>query len=283
MQRQGLEFIDTDQHVGPNMETLHKFAGPRLLERWDELVPYFVAVTEGHHLSIDPIPYKRRLGTGMSETQAGGARVERSRSARRSSEDFEVKPAPEVNNENWKGRLEDMEREGVDVALIFPATFSTASTVLDVEMQNELYAPYHRYLDDYCGEHPDRLKAAALMNARDPEWSAAELRRFADRQWLCAVEVLLPEGMPVDDPSLAPIFEAMDEADLPFVHHSFYEPPLLPRLPRHLGQPRHRPHGLASLGRPAPVGLRDVERHVRPLSHAADRVRRVLRRGSAAG
>ena len=84
--RQGLEFIDTDQHVGPNMETLHKFAGPRLLERWDELVPYFVAVTEGHHLSIDPIPYKRDLNTGTDETQtqAGGA-VERSRSARRSS------------------------------------------------------------------------------------------------------------------------------------------------------------------------------------------------------
>ena len=185
-----------------------------------------------------------------------------------------------MNNENWKGRLEDMER-GVDVALIFPATFSTASTVLDVEMQNELYAPYHRYLDDYCGEHPDRLKAAALMNARDPEWSAAELRRFADRQWLAAVEVLLPEGMPVDDPSLAPIFEAMDEADLPFVHHSFYEPPYFPGY-RDIWGNRHRPHGLASLGAAA-LGLRDVERHVRPLSHAADRVRRVLRRGSAAG
>ena len=43
------------------------------------------------------------------------------------------------------------------------------------------------------------------------------------------MEVLLPEGMPVDDPSLAPIFEAMDDADLPFVHHSFfYEPPYFP-------------------------------------------------------
>ena len=29
--RGGLEIIDTDQHVGPNMETLHKYAGPRLL------------------------------------------------------------------------------------------------------------------------------------------------------------------------------------------------------------------------------------------------------------
>ena len=73
--RGGLEIIDTDQHVGPNMETLHKYAGPRLLARWDELLPYFVKVTEGHHLSIDPIPYKRDLNTGTDETQtkAGGA------------------------------------------------------------------------------------------------------------------------------------------------------------------------------------------------------------------
>jgi len=228
--RQGLEFIDTDQHVGPNMETLHKFASARLLERWDELVPYFTPVTEGHHLSIDPIPFKRDLNTSTDESQTkatgAGATIPLRKAVKMN---FEVKPAPEVNNENWKGRIEDMDREGVDVALIFPATFSTASTVLDIEMQNELYSAYHRYLDDYCGEHPDRLKAAALMNPRDPEWSAAELRRYADRGWLAAVEVLLPELMPIDDPALAPIFEAMDEADVPFVHHSFfYEPPYFP-------------------------------------------------------
>ena len=228
--RQGLEFIDTDQHVGPNMETLHKFASTRLLERWDELVPYFTPVTEGHHLSIDPIPFKRDLNTSTDETQTkatgAGATIPLRKAVKMN---FEVKPAAEVNNENWKGRIEDMDREGVDIALIFPATFSTASTVLDVEMQNELYSAYHRYLDDYCGEQPDRLKAAALMNPRDPEWSAAELRRYADRTWLAAVEILLPELMPIDDPALAPIFEAMDECDVPFVHHSFfYEPPYFP-------------------------------------------------------
>ena len=177
-----------------------------------------------------------------------------------------------------------MDLEGVDVALIFPATFSTASTMLDVEMQNELYAAYHRYLDAYCGEHPDRLKAAALMNARDPQWSAAELRALADKPWLAAVEVLLPENMPIDDPALAPIFEAMDDCDVPFVHHSFfYEPPYFPGYARHLGQPGDRPDGVASVGRATIARVRHPERNVRPLLDAADRVRRVLRAaGSAA-
>ena len=228
--RGGLEIIDTDQHVGPNMETLHKYAGPRLLARWDELLPYFVKVTEGHHLSIDPIPFKRELNTGTESSQTAASGAGSTIPLRKAvKQNFEVQPVPEVNNENWQGRLEDMDREGVDVALIFPATFSTASTVLDLDMQNELYAAYHRYLDAYCGEHPERLKAAALMNARDPQWSAAELRSLADKPWLAAVEVLLPEDMPIDDPALAPIFEAMDDCDVPFVHHSFfYEPPYFP-------------------------------------------------------
>ena len=100
---------------------------------------------------------------------------------------------------------------------------------LKVELQNGLYDAYHRYLDAYCSPAPARLKAAALMNGRDPQWSATALRSIADKPWLAACEVLLPEGLPADDPSLDPIWEAMDEADLPLVHHSFfYEPPYFP-------------------------------------------------------
>jgi len=39
----------------------------------------------------------------------------------------------------------------------------------------------------------------------------------------------LPQDLPVDDPDLHPIWQAMDEADLPLLHHSFfYEPPYFP-------------------------------------------------------
>jgi uncharacterized protein len=43
------------------------------------------------------------------------------------------------------------------------------------------------------------------------------------------VWIVLPEGLPVDDPDLDPIFAAMNEANLPIVHHSFfYEAPYFP-------------------------------------------------------
>jgi hypothetical protein len=47
--RDGYRIIDTDTHVGPNVETLHRYAGPRLLARWDELTPYLQPVTDGGH------------------------------------------------------------------------------------------------------------------------------------------------------------------------------------------------------------------------------------------
>ena len=218
--REGFEFIDTDQHVGPNMETLHKYASAALLDRWEELLPYYMKVTEGHHLSVAPIPYRRDLYTGTEDEQtAAGERGAQGPLGSAVKLNFDVKPVPEVNNENNSGRIDDMDAEGVDIALIFPSTFSTASTALDVDIQTGLYAAYHRYLDDYCGLDTDRLKATLVLNARDPEWSAAELESLADKPWVAAASVMLPESMPVDDPCLDGIWAVMNKADLPLVHH----------------------------------------------------------------
>ena len=84
--KEGFRFIDTDTHVGPNVETLEQHAGPVLRRRWDELRPYYQQVTEGHHLSIDPIPFKRDLNTGSDDHADQRRRCWRrtSRCARRS-------------------------------------------------------------------------------------------------------------------------------------------------------------------------------------------------------
>ena len=225
--RDGYHIIDTDTHVGPNAETLEMYAGPVLRDRWDELQQYYQKVTEGHHLSINPYPFKRQLRTGSIEQEAtkGGKIPLRGNIAL----NWEVHPTEEVNNLNAAGRLEDMDREGVDVHLIIPATFANAATVLDDEIALELYGAYHRYLKDYCSVDAARLKGSILAAGVNPEWSAARIRELASEPWVAAVIPVLPEGMPLDDPALNPIWEAMDEADLPILHHSFfYEPPYFP-------------------------------------------------------
>jgi predicted TIM-barrel fold metal-dependent hydrolase len=225
--RDGYRVIDTDTHVGPNVETLQIYAGPILRERWDELTPYYQQVTEGHHLSISPMPFKRSLNTSEAGEVAtrGGTIPLRGKT----SMNYKEPPTPEVNNLNAAGRLEDMDREGDDVHVIIPATFANAATVLDVQMATELYDSYHRYLDDYCGIAPDRLKAGLLVSGADVAWSVQALKEYGSRPWATAVIFILPEGLPIDDPSLRPIFAEMNELDLPILHHSFfYEPPYFP-------------------------------------------------------
>jgi uncharacterized protein len=225
--RDGYRIIDTDTHVGPNVETLRIYAGPALVERWSELEPYYQPVSEGHHLSISPAPFKRALNTSSSagEVVAGGKIPLRGKT----SMNFTQPPVAEVNNLNASGRLQDMDREGVDVHVIIPATFANAATVLDHSLALELYDAYHRYLKEYCATDPSRLKGCLLVTGADVEWSLAALREYGKEPWAAAVIVILPEGLPVDDPALRPIFAAMDAADLPIMHHSFfYEPPYFP-------------------------------------------------------
>jgi len=228
--REGYRIIDTDTHVGPSVETLEQFAGPVLRDRWGELEPFKQPSSEGgHHLSIHPFPYKRKLGTtpeGELTAGTGGASPLKGSVSRTS---LPTPYTPGVNDLNAEGRLADMDAEGVDAHVLIPATFATAVSALDVELALEVYAAYHRYLEAYCTIAPDRLKATVLVSGADPERGAEVIHQQAAQPYVAAVTVVLPEGLPVDDPRLDPIWTAMGEHDLPLLHHSFfYEPPYFP-------------------------------------------------------
>jgi predicted TIM-barrel fold metal-dependent hydrolase len=226
--RSGYRIIDTDTHVGPNMETLHEFASPALRDRWEELAGYLQPITDGgHQLSINPIPYRRKFGVAGGEEAGvkGGANPLKGNV----SATLEVPVATGVNNRNAAGRLTDMDREGVDAHLIIPATFATAVSALDLDLMREIYDAYHRFIGWYCSHDAARLKATIFVTGADPDWSVRTIKALQDEPWVASATVVLPEGLPVDDSSLDPIWAAMGDADLPLLHHSFfYEPPYFP-------------------------------------------------------
>jgi predicted TIM-barrel fold metal-dependent hydrolase len=226
--RNGYRVIDTDTHVGPNVETLQNFASPTLLARWGELEQYMSPVTDGGNmLSISPIPYKRLLGQPVNaEAAVAGAGNPLKGNV---SAVLREPAATDVNNTNSAGRLADMDREGVDIHLLIPATFATAVSALDQALAKEIYEAYHRFITEYCSVDQDRLKATIFVTGADPEWSAAEIKRLSGEKFVASASVVLPEGLPLDDPTLDPIWSAMGDADLPLLHHSFFfEPPYFP-------------------------------------------------------
>src|SRR2546426_8537618 len=237
--RNGYHVIDVDTHVTPSMEVLMRYADEELKRRADELKPYERVMkpapgrghpeTEYTILRINPIPYDRVAGQkpGVKPGATGAG----AKGALEGKVDNLAKKPVSVNtqHDNPKGRLKDMDLEGVDIHQILPSTWACGSSGLEVGLTKALYRAYHRYMADYCGTDPTRLKGLVLAPAADPAWAAKTIRDLGKEPWVGAVWPIIPEGVPVDDPDLAPIWEAMDEMDLAYCHHSFfYEPPYSP-------------------------------------------------------
>lgn len=226
--KNGYRIIDTDSHVGPNLETLQIYASDELKRRWSEFDPFLQPVTlGGHFLSVNPMKYDRQLGTQHlgEQAQRGGDSPLRGAVTK----GFDHPPADDVSNLNSAGRLADMDLEGVDVDLVIPGTFGNAATTFDTALAVELYDAYHRYIADYCSADDERLKATLLVPAAAPEEAVRMIKEYGDEKFVAAVSIVLPEGTPIDAPELDVVFAAMGDFDLPMLHHSFfYEPPYFP-------------------------------------------------------
>jgi predicted TIM-barrel fold metal-dependent hydrolase len=226
--RDGFRVIDTDTHVGPTADVLYEFGSDALRARRSELAQYEFQGRDGTGLSISPYPYQRQMGDKPIEEGDGAAGSTPSLKGKTESK-VRSAPEPGVAVSNAAGRLLDMDREGRDIDLIIPGTFATAVSAIEPSLALELHAAFNRYIVDYCSADPDRLKTTILAAAWAPGASAAEIRRLADERCVASVTVVLPEGTPIDHPDLHPIWQAMDDNNLPILHHSFfYEPPFFP-------------------------------------------------------
>ena len=231
--KKGYKVIDIDTHVNPSYDTLVKYVEPGFRSRLDELKPYIRTVGDYNALSLASIPFDRFPGEAPKDedTQArvGGRGALEGRVTKASSH-HRVDPQHGVSDENAEGRLMDMDLEGRDVDVIIPGTWANGLTSLDdVTLAEGLYTAYHRYMGEFCSKDPSRLKSLILAPTADIEWTVSEVKALAAESWVVGVSPILPEGMPVDHPALDPLWEVMNDAHLPILHHSFtFEPPYFP-------------------------------------------------------
>jgi predicted TIM-barrel fold metal-dependent hydrolase len=231
--KKGYKVIDIDTHVNPSYDTLAKFVDPSFRPRLDEMKPYIRTVGTYNALSIASIPFDRFPGEAPKTDDAAavvGGRGALEGRVTKNSGHHRVDPQHGVSDENAEGRLSDMDMEGRDIDVIIPGTWPNGLTHIDdVTLAEGMYSAYHRYMKEYCSTDPTRLKSLILAPAADIEWAVSEVKSLANENWVAAVAPLLPEGMPVDHPALDPLWEVMNDAHLPILHHSFtFEPPYFP-------------------------------------------------------
>jgi uncharacterized protein len=237
--RQGLRVIDSDTHVNPSLDVLLRYADKDLRDRVDDFRPYMRTVQprpgQGDAedmdaykiLSIKPLRLQRMAGEKPDPAKEQGG--DRGFLSGRTQMVTRQPITPRVAEDNAHGRLQDMDTEGRDIDFIIPGTWAYGAPALAPHLAMGLVRAYHRYMADYCAADARRLKSMILALASDPAWSAQVIKEHAQEDWVAAVWPLLPEGLPVDDPDLEPIWAAANEADLPIMYHAFtIETPYFP-------------------------------------------------------
>ena len=223
--RNGFKVYDADTHVMPIAEILEQYVDPSFRPRLPELAPYRVAASrtaEGtdqlHQYSVKRRFYRRVLGeAGPHPTFTGRGGTRRGTQA----------PRPGVQDDQAANRVKDMDEEGTDVHFLVPSSWTGVVGLDDTTLEVGLIRAYHRYMADFCGQFPDRLKGMIVASTAHVDEAVREIQHWGTSKW--AVAVMLLVRRPVDHPDLEPIWQAAQAHDLAVVHHSStWNPPYFP-------------------------------------------------------
>ncbi len=224
MAKDGYKIFDSDTHVGPLMNVLDPFmtdAEHKKLEGWSE----FKAVNKKGDITYNrgQRRYRRKLGTAEADPNPGGYMTGFTGVAKKR----EVSPRVDADAGE---RIKDMDFEGADVNLTLPSGwFGTWTATEDVALEAGMYRAYHRWMEAYCGQFPDRLGGVILACGRDIPSAVAEIKRWGKSRWAWGVLPYAPYGMPLDHPDFEPVWAAAAEHDLAITLHTFtVMPPYAP-------------------------------------------------------
>jgi hypothetical protein len=230
--KNGYKIWDTDTHIQPTVEVVEPYYDPGFRKRLPELERYKLPVpadngtqstrySEGRHrYAVGKVAYRRILGQAEPpvEPVANYGKFQGSKL-----------PSLGVADDQVDARIRDMDEEGVDVQLMVPGVTMGVVQLKDAELEMGLIRAYHRYMDDFCGKYPGRLKALMVITGTAIEASVQEIKTWRKSRWAVGIWPFPGMDMPLDHPDLNPIWAAAQEAGLAVVHHSLtWDPPYFP-------------------------------------------------------
>jgi predicted TIM-barrel fold metal-dependent hydrolase len=119
--------------------------------------------------------------------------------------------------------LRDMDREGVDVAVLFPTLGLYIIWDDDIEprISAAICRAYNDWLADYCSHDRARLKGVALIPLHDTRLAVEELRRAKNQLGLSGIfwRPNRLKGRTFNHPDYFPIYEVASELEVPVCVH----------------------------------------------------------------
>jgi len=220
----GLRYIDSDGHILEHPTAMPDYAPAEWRDRiWHietdadgvEWLHFNGSRTPSNSLSL--------AGTaGMPDEEVDRARAGQMRYT-------EVRPAAY----NAKARLQDMDQDGIDLAVLYPTSMLGLQGNPDAEFATVQARAYNDWVSDHTQEGEGRLFAAGAVPPMFDEASvgvvADEIRRVAELPGMVSV-FLRPNPVvdwrPFNDPVYDPLWQAAQDTGLPLAFHPFLVPDL---------------------------------------------------------
>jgi predicted TIM-barrel fold metal-dependent hydrolase len=119
-----------------------------------------------------------------------------------------------------KARLEDMDLEGIDIAVTYPGGAGEEWALLDRDFSIELCRALNDAKAAFCAHDPERIKSIAKLPMLDPEAAAVELRRAITQLGL--VGMVVPQHIReknLDHPSFDVVWAEAERLGVPVCVH----------------------------------------------------------------
>jgi uncharacterized protein len=118
-------------------------------------------------------------------------------------------------------RLQDMDTDGIDVAVLYGTLALGLWSIRDLDLQVACCRAFNDWLAEYCAADPVRLRAAVALPLGSIDAAVDEAERAVTD--LGAVVLTIPGsvlGRNLDDPTLFPLYETAERLDVPLGVHA---------------------------------------------------------------
>ena len=118
-------------------------------------------------------------------------------------------------------RLADMEKEGIEVMVMYPTTGLFFYGIPQLDLTVALCRAFNDWAGDFCAAAPERLFAPAVLPQMDIHEAMSEATRVAAKRPMQGV-MLRPNpvaGRTLDHPAFEPLWSLIEELDVPLVLH----------------------------------------------------------------
>ncbi len=117
-------------------------------------------------------------------------------------------------------RLKDMDREGIDVSVLFPTSSFAVNSLIERDYAIAYAGAYNDFVAEVCRQS-QRLRAVAMLPFQDPGTAVREANRAVGELGLVAVAVAT-QGMKehLGSQTFWPIYEELERLNIPLCVHN---------------------------------------------------------------